>query len=61
MFDAHQIIFAEGAAAESFYPGPRALATLCTGERRQLFEHFPAMAQIVRKADALRHFGPLAR
>lgn len=36
MFERHQILFANGAAAESFYPGPQAIASLSVQARRAL-------------------------
>ncbi|MDT0683967.1 Hint domain-containing protein [Roseicyclus sp. F158] len=43
MFDAHQIIFAEGARAESLLPGPMALETLCPAARREIAAIFPGL------------------
>lgn len=40
-FEAHQIIFAEGCASESFYPGPMAMAMLTGGARAELQRAFP--------------------
>jgi Hint domain-containing protein len=44
VFDRHEIIFANGAATESFYPGKAALAALDPEERRELFTLFPELA-----------------
>jgi hypothetical protein len=41
MFDAHQIVFANGAPSESFYPGPMALAALSGPARAELRLIFP--------------------
>lgn len=43
-FEAHQIIFAEGCASESFYPGPMALGTLSGAARRKFRDVFPELA-----------------
>lgn len=44
MFDAHQIVFAEGTATESFYPGPMAQNALVPDARQSLHEVFPALS-----------------
>ena len=44
MFEAHQIIFANGAPSESFYPGPVALSAVNTRARQELFALFPQLA-----------------
>lgn len=41
LFDAHQIIFADGAPSESFYLGRMALAALAKDARRELSVLFP--------------------
>ena len=41
MFDQHQIVFANGAAAESFYPGKVAMASVTPAARREIFARFP--------------------
>lgn len=41
MFDAHQIIFAEGTASESFYPGPMAINGLTFSAKAKLKLLFP--------------------
>ena len=47
MFDDHQIIFAEGAATEAFYPGPVALGGLDLAARSELLFLFPELAGMV--------------
>ncbi|MFA3919976.1 Hint domain-containing protein [Ruegeria hyattellae] len=42
-FDQHEIVFAEGALAETFYPGPEALKTVSAGARRELITLFPEL------------------
>lgn len=44
MFDAHQVIFAEGIASESFYPGPMAWAAIGNAAQAELLTLFPALA-----------------
>ncbi|WP_204113422.1 Hint domain-containing protein [Shimia biformata] len=55
MFDRHEVIFANGLACESLYPGDTAVASLTDVAREQLAASFPDMA------DDWRDYGPLAR
>ncbi|MBM2322651.1 MULTISPECIES: choice-of-anchor L domain-containing protein [Marivita] len=61
MFDQHQIVFANGAASESFYPGKFALAAVAPTARREIFALFPRLdvseAQASYGASA-REFAP---
>lgn len=41
--DRHEIVFAEGAPAESFRPGPVAIDSMEAAVRQELFEIFPAL------------------
>lgn len=41
MFDRHEIVFANGAPAESLYTGPQALKALGSAARKEIFELFP--------------------
>ena len=43
LLDQHQIIFAEGLASESFYPGPNALKMMAPAVRAELFEIIPGL------------------
>lgn len=43
LFDRHEIIFAEGAATESFHPGHVGLRALSDASREDLFRCFPAL------------------
>lgn len=43
LFDRHEIIFAEGAATESFHPGHMGLQALSDTSREDLFRCFPAL------------------
>ena len=43
LFDTHEIIFAEGAASESFHPGPASLEALSEDSREDLFRRFPTL------------------
>lgn len=47
MFDAHQIVFANGAPSESFYPGPMALGALAEPAREELRMLFPELCSNV--------------
>jgi len=44
VFDDHEVIWAEGAASESFYTGQEALATLSEEAREELFTLFPDLS-----------------
>jgi len=43
MFDEHEIVFAEGAATESFHPGSVAMDTITDAARDELFSIFPEL------------------
>ena len=43
VFDAHEVIYAEGAATESFHPGPEGIAALDPEARAELFAIFPQL------------------
>lgn len=57
LFDDHQIVFANGAPSESFFPGPFALATLNSDVQSEIFELFPQL----RHRDAEFGYGAKAR
>ncbi|MEC9198626.1 MAG: Hint domain-containing protein [Pseudomonadota bacterium] len=44
MLDRHEIVFAEGAPAESFHPGEMAMRALDLPARREILEIFPELA-----------------
>ncbi len=44
LFDDHQIVFANGAPAESFYPGPNAFGALSKKARGEVCELFPDLS-----------------
>ena len=44
MTERHEVIFAEGVATETFWPGPEALRGLSPADRRALFYLFPELA-----------------
>ncbi|RLJ60266.1 Hint domain-containing protein [Litoreibacter meonggei] len=46
LFDDHQVVFAEGAASESFHPGPHALGALDQGTCDELIRLFPDLDSI---------------
>lgn len=48
MFDKHEIIFAEDAPTESFYPGESAINTLNSAAREELFEIFPELENSIK-------------
>jgi hypothetical protein len=55
MFDEHEIVFANGAATESFHPGTFGLSTLDAAVREELFRIFPELRAGVES------YGPTAR
>ncbi|THH38648.1 hypothetical protein E4Z66_03505 [Aliishimia ponticola] len=57
MFETHQVIFANDAASESFYPGPQAMRALHSDVRREVYELFPDLAHL----DAVSAYGPTSR
>ena len=62
MFEAHQIIFAENIASESFYPGKYSLSTLCPDERTVLRALLPALENVVDGASSAANvYGPTVR
>ncbi|SIS64678.1 Ca2+-binding protein, RTX toxin-related [Roseivivax lentus] len=61
MFDAHQIIFAEGVPSESFFPGPMALKMMSAADRQGLEARFPALSGIASVEDAEARYGAPAR
>ena len=44
LFDAHEVILADGAWSESFQPGDRTLAGFDDAQRRELYAIFPELA-----------------
>ncbi|TCP44298.1 Hint domain-containing protein [Rhodovulum marinum] len=62
MFERHQIVFANGAPAESFYPGPQAVRALTPAARRALLRVLPAAGPApLAAARPLPGYGPTAR
>ncbi len=55
MFDRHEIVYAEGAATESFYPGDTGLDAVEAEAREELFTLFPELRS------APDHYGDTAR
>ena len=66
MTEAHQVIFAEGVATETFWPGPQAVQGLMAADRRELYTLFPALRAVAavpqpRRSRFVRaHYGHLA-
>lgn len=62
LFDRHQLIYAEGAPTESFYPGPIALKSLDADALSDLMSVFPQLAAaIFQVADVVQVYGPPVR
>ena len=60
-FEAHQIIFANGAATESFYPGFHAMLGLETSARLELAALFPDLVPACAEDSYGLHARPIAR
>ncbi len=57
MFERHEVIIADGAPSESFYPGPMAMGALGTAEQREIAHLFPSLLTEMGAAT----YGPTAR
>ena len=57
LFDRHEIIFADGCAAESFYLGDESLKALGEITRQQFYKEYPALIDEakINKAQTARH------
>jgi hypothetical protein len=55
MFDAHQIIFSEGVATESFHPGEVGLGSLDQAAREEIFAIFPELGLQLGSYGATAH------
>ena len=55
MFEQHQIVLAEGAWSESFYPGPEALKNLTAAQKQEIYEAAPDLMD-----DPTHGYGPTA-
>lgn len=49
IFDQHEVIFSEGVATESFYPGPVAVGTLDQAAKSELTSIFPELFKVDRE------------
>ena len=62
LFDRHEIVFAEGARTEAFYPGPQALKSIDREAAMELLTLFPELAKVVfGDAPCAKGYGPPAR
>jgi len=61
MFDCHQLIWAEGAQTESFYPGKMALSALERDTLEELLTLFPELAQTFARRSGKNNYGAPAR
>lgn len=65
MFEAHQILFANGAPAESFYPGPNAFGALSSAARAEVLSLLPDLVPSLvhqrygKRARSVAQFGDL--
>lgn len=60
IFDKHEVVLADGALAESFYPGPQALKALSADAREELFTLFPELMNM-SQTDATQPARPILR
>ena len=62
MFDAHQVVFAEGVASESFFPGPMAQRMVSPDAFEELQALFPdVVSKHAGMGSVVRHYGATAR
>ncbi|WP_438362946.1 choice-of-anchor L domain-containing protein [Nioella halotolerans] len=62
LFDRHEIVFAEGARTEAFYPGPQALRSIDRAAATELLTLFPELAPVaLGGAPCAEGYGPPAR
>ncbi|OYX42885.1 MAG: hypothetical protein B7Z02_10590 [Rhodobacterales bacterium 32-67-9] len=61
LFDAHEIVFADGAAAESFYPGAEALARLDPVARAEVLSRLARLGRTGPDQTRPDGYGPTAR
>jgi len=61
VFDRHEVVFAEGAPSESFFPGPQALRTIPSAARAELFNIFPDALNAQQSAAFARQIPPGSR
>lgn len=60
LFDAHEVIFAEGAPTESLFTGPEALKAVGSDARREILQLFPHLADVSDRPEPAR-FIPCGR
>lgn len=61
LFEKHEIVFANGVPAESFYPGPRAMRGLSTDAKVAVGAMFPALLRVRDLEAAKRVYGDPVR
>ncbi|WP_108816991.1 Hint domain-containing protein [Loktanella sp. Alg231-35] len=62
MFEHHELVIAEGAPTESYYPGPTAISGLSRLARSQLLFAFPKLAAVSARVCTVEEaYGPPAR
>ncbi len=61
MFERHQVIFANGMASESFFPGPEAIKALERRPYQEVMTLFPALRVAAEREAILRIYGDTAR
>ncbi|MEM6308134.1 MAG: Hint domain-containing protein, partial [Pseudomonadota bacterium] len=59
MFDQHEVIFAEGAASESFHPDQPSMGSMDAAARAEVFALFPELEAGDTRAEAAATLSPL--
>ncbi|MEJ6391263.1 Hint domain-containing protein [Gymnodinialimonas ulvae] len=61
LFERHEVVFSNGLASESFFPGPRAVANLSLRSRSTLEQLSPGITQVRDLGTAVHMYGAAAR